>query len=194
MTGQAGFLGALSSLTAALDELDASAMVIGGVAVIAHGVPRLTVDIDATVTAAGLDVDRMVETLGRHAITARIPDASAFARAHQVWLGAHVPTGTPIDISLAWLPFEEDALRSAVACDYGGVALRIPRPEDLLIYKVIASRPRDLDDAEGLLALHGAEMDLHRVRRVVAEFARVLDDDERPRTLERLIEKTRAPG
>ena len=59
----------------------------------------------------------------------------------------------------------------------------------MLIYKVIASRPKDLQDAEGLLLLHGAAMDRDRVRRVVKQFAAALDDEVRPEVLERLIRK-----
>ena len=165
-------------------------MIIGGVAVIALGVPRLTVDIDATVEAAHVSIEQLVEVLGRHGITPRIPDAVAFARARQVLLTVHEASGTPVDISLAWLSFEEEALRACLSCDYAGVRIRIPRPEDLLIYKLIASRPRDLEDAEGLLVLHGATMDLGRARDIVKEFAAALDDTERPQTLERLIHKS----
>lgn len=50
MTGVA-FSEALRALVAALDELGAPAAIIGGVAVIVHGVPRATVDVDATVSA-----------------------------------------------------------------------------------------------------------------------------------------------
>ncbi len=108
--------------------------------------PRLTVDIDATVAAQALDVDRMVAALARHGIQPRIPDAVAFARARQVFLAVHQSSGTPVDISLAWLPFEDQALSASTLHDFAGVAIRIPRPEDLVIYKVIASRPKDLQD------------------------------------------------
>ena len=187
-----GFLGALDALRRALDEVDAPSMIIGGVAVIALGVPRLTVDIDATVAAPNLDIKRLVETLGWHGIEARIPDAIAFARTRQVFLGVHRPSGTPVDVSLAWLPFEDEALAASTLCDYAGVPVRIPRPEDVLIYKVIASRPKDLQDAEGLLVLHGPTMDLSRVRRVVKQFVEVLDDEERLEALERLIRRAGA--
>lgn len=183
------FVDALAALCRALAEAEARWMIIGGVAVIALGVPRLTVDIDATVSAQALDVDRLVEALGRHAIQPRIPDAVAFARARQVFLSVHEPSGTPVDVSLAWLPFEDEALAASTTCDYAGVAIRIPRPEDLVIYKVIASRPKDLQDAEGLLVLHAPMMDLGRVRRVVKQYAEVLEDDKRPKVLERLIRK-----
>ena len=112
------------------------------------------------------------------------------SRARQVLLAVHEASGTPVDISLAWLSFEEEALRACRTCDYAGVPIRIPRPEDLLIYKLVASRPRDLEDAEGLLILHGATMDLGRARDIVRQFAAALDDAERPQTLERLIRKS----
>jgi hypothetical protein len=76
-----------------------------------------------------------------------------------------------------------------VACDYAGVDILIPRAEDLLIYKLIALRARDVEDAEGLLLLHGTTMDLGRVRETVRQFAAALDDSERPEVLERLIRR-----
>jgi hypothetical protein len=185
------FLDALRALSQALDDLRAPSMIIGGVAVIALGVPRLTVDIDATVAAADVDVARLNSVMRQRGITPRIPEAETFARTRQVFLAVHEDSGTPIDISLAWLPFEEEALRDAVICDYSGVRIRVPRPEDLVIYKLIASRPRDIEDAEGLLVLYGATIDVERIRRAVGEFARVLEDDDRLLTLQRLLAKTR---
>lgn len=184
-----GFLDALDAVQRALEEMPARSMIIGGVAIIASGVPRLTIDVDATIHAADITVDDLVESLGRQRIEPRIPDAVAFARVRQVFLGVHRPSETDADISLAWLPFEIEALEASRPVDYAGVRIRIPRPEDLLIYKLIASRPQDLQDAEGLLVLHAVSMDLDRVRRVVKEFADLLDDAERVATLDRLIRK-----
>lgn len=184
------FLRALADLQRGLGELGAPAMIIGGLAVIAHGVPRLTVDIDATVAAAALSVERLAEVLARHGIEARIEDAVAFARQRQIFLGVHGSSGTPIDVSLAWLPFELEALRGSREHDFAGVRIRIPRPEDLVIYKMVAARPRDLDDVEGLLAIHGGTMDLDRVRTTVGEFAGLLEAPDRVELLEALIRRT----
>jgi hypothetical protein len=184
-----GFLEALDAVGRALDELSPLSMITGGVAVIASGVPRLTVHIDATIKAAGLSVDQLRSSLHRWHIEPRIRDAEAFATAWQVFLGVHRPSGTDIDISLAWLPFEIEALKASHAVDYAGICFRIPRPEDLLIYKLIAMRPQDLEDAEGLLVLHGPTMDLTRVRRIVRQFADALEDDERVAALDRLIRR-----
>ena len=73
---------------------------------ILRGITRLTDDVDATVWAERLDVDDVLAVLARHEIVGRIPDAAAFAHERQVLLLQHTPTATPMELSLAWLPFE----------------------------------------------------------------------------------------
>lgn len=58
-----------------------------------------------------------------------MPNAPAFARDHQVLLLRHSATGTPLRVSLAWLPFELEALNNATGVDLGGVGLRVATPE-----------------------------------------------------------------
>jgi hypothetical protein len=167
-------------------------MIIGGIAVIARGVPRQTVDVDATVWGETVDVDTLMTVLGRHGFEARVPDAVEFARQRQVLLLRHRPSGTPAEVSLAWLPFEREALARATVVDFGGVTVPVALPEDLIVYKSVAWRDRDRADIERLLVLHGAAIDLSRVRALVREFAEVLDDPERVPDFERLV--TRALG
>jgi hypothetical protein len=52
------FRSALLSLRRAFDQLARPAMIIGGLAAVARGIPRFTRDIDAAIDADGLDVDR----------------------------------------------------------------------------------------------------------------------------------------
>jgi hypothetical protein len=182
-----GFADALLALTRALEALGSPSAVIGGVAVIASGVSRATVDIDATVSAREVEPERLAAALAQQDILPRIEGALEFARSRHIFLAEHRPSGVPVDISLAWLPFEEEAIAAAEVREFAGVRTRVARPEDLVIYKMVASRPRDLDDIENLLAVHGRAMNLRRVRAVVADFAAVLEDEERPAILERLL-------
>ena len=97
----------------------------------------------------------------------------------------------PLDVTAAGhLPIRGlQQFRHLVPVDVAGVQARIVRPEDLVIYKMVAARPRDLDDVENLLVVHGRTMNLRRVKSVVAEFAAVLEDEERPAILDRLLRK-----
>ncbi len=180
-------LEALAALARALDRIGAPYMLIGGLAVIARGVIRHTDDADATVWASRTDVQSLLAALADEGIVGRIPDVLAFAETSQVLLLVHEASRTPMELSLAWLPFEEEAIARAERLDLGGVELPVAVAEDLVIYKAVAWRDRDRADVERLLRLHGPGIDLPRVRRLVAEFAEALDEPERVAELDRLI-------
>jgi hypothetical protein len=162
-------------------------MIIGGVAVIAHGVPRVTRDIDATILRTAQPVDLVLEVMGRHGIEPRIPDAAEFALESAVLLLEHRASRVEIDLSLASLGFEEEALAAAEVAVIAGSKVRIARPEDLVIYKTAAWRPQDRQDVERLIALHGSDMDIERVRRIASEICLVLDVPERIEDLDQLL-------
>ena len=181
------FLDALRALRDALGDLSVPWMVIGGVAVIAHGVPRYTADVDATASAADRPIERIFEVFDRHRVVPRIDGALAFARERQVLLLRHEPSGVDLDVSLAWLPFELAAIGRSETIDYAGVVIRVPRADDLVIYKMVAARPRDLEDVERLLLLHGPSLDVRHITATVRDFAEALEDTRRIEALERLL-------
>lgn len=189
MTADAALLAALAACASALRHIGRPAMIIGGLAVIARGVPRQTVDIDATMWAEGLDVDVILPTLAAEGLVPRAADAVAFARERHVLLLRHEPTGTPLELILACLPFERSALERAELVDFGGVSVPAAIPEDLIIYKAVAWRDRDRSDVERLLVLHGPSIDLERVRGVLREFAAALDEPERVDQFEALLRR-----
>jgi len=194
MTADEAATTALQALVAALDTLGAPAMIIGGIAVIARGVPRTTLDIDATIWRPALDIGHAVDVLQSHGIAPRIDDAVAFAREHQVLLLRHEASGTPIDLTLAWLPFEQEALARATRVDLGNVSPAVALPEDLIVYKAVAWRDQDRADIERLLRLHHSGIDFKRVRRLVAEFADALDAPERVAEFEALLARITPPA
>lgn len=184
---------ALADLSRALQQIEAPSMVIGGIAVIAHGVARQTVDIDATIFAHQLDTSQALEALADWSIRPRIADALEFAERSQVLLLVHEKTKVTLEISLAFSSFEQEALKRAVAVDFGGVRIQVAIPEDLVIYKALAWRDRDRYDIEQLLTLHADHIDLERVRAFVREFAQILDTPERIPEFEQLLREVLGP-
>ena len=178
-TAKTDLSAAIGALSRALSSTGARHMIIGGIAMIARGVPRHTDDVDATIAAEALDLNHLAETLATEDIVPRIDDAVDFARKHQVLLLRHTPSGTDIDVSLAWLPFEMEALGRAELLDLGKVRALVAQPEDLVVYKAVAFRERDRADIERLLELYGDKMDLDRIDDIVTQFANALDEPER---------------
>lgn len=194
MTGEAAteFKSALLALQQAFDELERPAMIIGGIAAIARGVPRQTIDIDATIEAQGLDVNDALEVLGRHGFEPRIERADEFARQRLVLLLRHRPSGVRLDLSLAWLPFERDALARASSFDFGGVSVRVVTVEDLIVLKAVAWRHRDQDDIERLLIRHGRSVDLQQIRSALVQLFGMLEEPERLEGFNRLVSAVEA--
>jgi len=177
---------ALEALRRALDETGARWMVIGGIAVIARGVHRLTTDIDATVRGDDIDVGVLLQVLSRHGIEPRIKDAEAFARTNLVLILQHTNTGVSLDVSLAWTGFEHAALAARTDRRFGRISVPMPTVEALVIYKVIAARPKDLEDAETLLLLYPA-IDVAEIRRWVTALAEGADLPELLDGLDRVV-------
>jgi hypothetical protein len=161
-------------------------MLIGGLAVIARGVRRFTTDIDAVVQGDAVEIEALIGILRRHEIVPRIPDARAFAMANLILLVAHEPSGVELDISLGWTGFEREALTLCSPVAFGSVRAPVASAEDLLIFKIVAARAIDLDDARALLALY-PDVDRARVRMRVRELADLMEEPGRAAVLEKLL-------
>ena len=186
----ANLLDAVFALDRALKKIGVVHMLIGGLAVIMRGAPRHTDDVDATLWAKDSDIKTLLAALDQEGIVGRIPDVEQFARENAVLLLLHSETGTPIEISLAWLPFEREALDRAEELVIRDRKLSVALPEDLVIYKAAAWRDKDKLDIQQLLRLYHKNIDLERVRRLIREFAEALEEPERPDEFERLLKKT----
>jgi len=160
-----------------LDALKVPSMVIGGVAASVLGRPRLTQDIDALVIIPEANWADAMAGAAKFGIVPRTGDALEFARRSRVLLLRHAVSEINLDITFGALQFEKEAVANSEVHEVGGVRLRLPRVEDLLIMKAIARRPKDLQDVEGLLAAH-PEADVVLVRTRVSEFATAMDMPE----------------
>jgi predicted nucleotidyltransferase len=167
---QASLESALADLMGWLDAAQAPFMIIGGVAASVLGRPRLTQDVDALVILSESDCARAMRIAAQHNILPRIDDALQFAKRSRVLLMRHATSGVDIDVTLGDLVFERAAIERSENRVVGGMRLRLPRVEDLLVMKAIARRPKDVQDLEGLLAAH-PEADVEAARRWVREFA-----------------------
>lgn len=149
-----GIVSALADVARVITRHEGHAAVIGGIAVIARGVQRLTRDIDIAVAIDAADNAALAAELQLSGIVPRIADAFAFADENQVLLMRHAASAVDVDVSRASLPFELEALAASTQVILGGVHIAAARADDLVIFKAIAWRPQDQQDVERLLALH----------------------------------------
>jgi len=123
------------------------------------------------------DLPAFLEAAAQEGLEPRIPDALDFARRHRVLLLRHRESGINVDISLGILPFEQEAVERSQVHRIGSIELRLPTPEDFIIFKAVAHRPVDLEDIRAVIAKH-PNLDRERIRGWVQAFAEVLEMPE----------------
>lgn len=162
----------LKRLAQALNQAGFPYMVIGGQAVLLYGEPRLTKDIDITI---GADLDclpevlRVVETLGLRPLV----DPRTFTRQTMVLPCQEPESGIRVDLIFSFTPYEQQALGRTALVKLGDEEIRFASLEDLVIHKIIAGRPRDLEDVTSVLRKNPAA-DLAYIRRWLGDFATAL--------------------
>jgi hypothetical protein len=185
----ATLLAALADLVKWLDTTKIPSMIIGGVAASVLGRPRLTQDVDALAILPEGEWANAVLTAARHGILPRIENSLDFARRSRVLLMRHAESGIDIDVTFGGLSFERAAIDNGKMHEIGGLRVRLPRVEDLLIMKAVARRPKDLQDIEGLLAAH-PEADVAAVRQWVREFATAMSSSDMLDDFDKLVARS----
>jgi len=73
---------------------------------------------------------------------------------------------------------EEEFLERARAVDVGGAIVPLIDAGDLIIAKILAGRPKDLEDARGLWGLRGRDLDADRIRRTLELLEEALSQSD----------------
>ncbi len=184
----------LEALKAAIDWLEGCGVrgaVVGGIAASIYGRPRATRDVDIVAIAEGMNWAELVRRGSEYDIWPRQADALDFARTTRVILMEHRPTTVEIDLSIAGIAFEIEMIESARLMNFAGVSIPVACPDDILIMKCLALRPRDIADIEAILAVQ-EDLNLARVRNVIAEFSQVLEQDDYVSEWDKIVKRTLA--
>jgi hypothetical protein len=168
------FLSPLQAVQNLLSKFNDQGVIIGGIAASLLGTPRYTADLDVVFLIDVEDLPHLLTEAAKCGIEPRIADPIPFGKKSRVLLLRHMATGIDIDISLGVLPFEVEMVKRSKLVDLGSIQLRLPTPEDLIIMKAVAHRPKDLEDIEAIAASH-SRLDKKRIRYWVEKFGEALD-------------------
>lgn len=105
-------------------------------------------------------------------------DDPDFIRRTRVIPFVHIATAMPLDVVLAGSGLEDEFLDRARRTDIGGTAVPLIDLGDLMIAKVLAGRPKDLDDVAGLWRVHAPKVDAERIRRTLRLLEEALSQSD----------------
>jgi len=154
----------IAAMAEALDAVGARWYMFGAQAVLAWGRPRLTADIDVTVRMDPEDPAALAQALEARGFRLRADPAGDFVRRTRVLPFTFTPAGMPVDIVLGGPGLEDLFLSRAVPVRIGSVTVPVISPEDLVVTKILAGRPKDLEDVRGILLERVSRLDLALIR------------------------------
>jgi hypothetical protein len=138
----------------------------GAQAVIVYGVPRLSADVDVTLRLTPDEPERFALEMQAAGFDLRVDDPD-FVRQTRVMPFVHRATGMPLDVVLAGSGLEDEFLDRVQAVDIDGTIVPTIDPADLVIAKILAGRPKDVDDARGLWRTRGQTLDAGRIDKIL---------------------------
>jgi len=168
-------LHSIRALEQRLNNAGILSVVIGGVAVAAWGEPRVTRAVDLKVLLGRDDASRLLAALSPDYISL-LPDPREALR-RQAMVFVQDTAGTRLDLLLADTPYDVLAVQRGRAVELQpGVTIRVCSPEDLVIYKLISTRLRDHEDAQGVIRRQGDDLDDKYVLDWLHQFEQALND------------------
>jgi predicted nucleotidyltransferase len=164
----------LEKIALALDKAGIPYMIVGGQAVLLYGEPRLTRDIDITL---GMTLEKLEVVVGLIKGIGLEPlvDPDTFTRKTMVLPCQDPTTDIRVDFIFSFSPYEQQALERVRTVEMGNALLRFASPEDLIIHKIVAGRPRDLEDVKTVL-IKNPEVDINYIRHWLRKLASALKE------------------
>ena len=166
----------LAEISKALERENIPYMIIGGQAVLLHGEPRFTRDIDVTL---GVDTDqtgRIVKIARELSLEPKEEMTEDFVKRNAVLSVEDHETKIVVDFIFSFLPYERQAIRRAKPVHIGAAKVRFATAEDTIIHKLFAGRPRDIEDVKGIVN-NKRDLDKAYLKKWLADFSAVAGRD-----------------
>lgn len=177
----------LADLARAFGAIGVRWYLFGAQAAILYGAARLSADVDVTVALGDRTIGDLITALDAAGFEGRIGEPAAFAESNRVLPVAHRPTRMPADVVLAGPGLEERFLARAEARTIEDVTVPVASAPDLVVMKVLAGRPQDLDDAIAVLHVQGEALDVGLARATLRDLERALDRGDLVPTFDRAL-------
>ncbi len=172
------FRSTIASIGDALQQASIPYMLIGGQAVLVHGQPRLTEDIDITLGIGPAEYERLLVLATKLDLTPLVDDPSSFVRTTHVLPTRSVTTGIRVDFIFSSTQYEAGAIARAIPIELNARTVHFATAEDLIIHKLLAARERDIEDIRGIVSRKGDAVDWEYVERWTQAFLDIPEHED----------------
>ena len=159
---------AAAAVSADLQAAGIRHAVSGSIALAAHGYVRGTADVDLLVVAPALRIPTVFEIVRRHGFEGEDRALIEGLRERKVAVLRRGPLA--FEILVPAIPYHETLVDRAVWIDVAGRRVPCVSAEDLIVLKMVWSRPKDVSDVHALVAVRRGALDAAYVRRTLSSI------------------------
>lgn len=159
----------LIKISRALDKNSLPYMIIGGQAVLLYGEPRLTRDIDITLGMGTDKLGQLLDIIKKIDLVPLPENIVSFAEKTFVLPVKDIKTNIRVDFIFSQTSYEKQAIERVNQVNFKNRIVRFASLEDIIIHKIFAGRPRDLEDV-GSIMLKNPEFDKNYIIKWLEEF------------------------
>jgi predicted nucleotidyltransferase len=181
----------LIRIARALESANVPYMVIGGQAVLVHGRPRFTADIDITLGLGIESLEKLRAIADKLSLKPAFKDFERIARQTNVFPVKEQPSNIRVDFIFSFTPYERGAIKRARSIVLGTTNVHYASAEDTIIYKIVAGRPIDIEDVKSIVNLQ-PDIDKNYIRKWLKAHSDVVARDlaAEYREIERRVSKS----
>ena len=150
---------------------------IGGLAASIRGRIRATEDLDLILLCSLEEALALVESLGESGFSPLIEGYEQVARSALLIPMIDSASGIQLDLAIGLSGFEKEIVERADPMIFEGHEIFVATPEDLVLLKILAGRPRDLQDVEGIVEIQAKQLDWQYCLAVAKRFEAAVDID-----------------
>lgn len=153
----------------------------GAIAYNYYAPPRLTQDVDVLTLVPDTKIPELVDEFSSAGCRHLNPESCPLelravledfrSKAH---LAAFACRGIRTELFLPWHPFHYQVLERSPERDLEGRKIRIHAPEDLIVFKKVFDRPKDIGDIKAMLMAQKGKLDIERL---MSDARQLLTDD-----------------
>ena len=145
-------------------------VVVGGLAVNFHGLPRTTMDMDLILQISEDEIPKLAEFLARKGFQV---SASGLKRAFEEKTHCTIPDKRSmfrLDIKGIYSEADRRTFERRILFKYKGTKIYIAAAEDLIASKLLYGGEQDLKDAEGIYIRQLGKLDMKYLERICREM------------------------
>ena len=137
---------------------------VGGLAVLAFGEPRTTMDVDVIAAYGPADADPLAQEFRRRGFFASEEDLRDALTDRTHCTIEDRRSRYRVDLSAATTTPAKDAIAARQAVRWRGMSLPIAGPEHTIVMKLVFGREQDFEDALGMYRRQQTRLDVERMR------------------------------